>query len=95
MQTWRRLQSAVGRRPPCARAMATSGGPVSEVEFVTPPSQSLLCPVCHDVCHEPLITNVCHHSFCTACIFQTLEQGESACPLCRRHLSDRGAPGVC
>ena len=47
--------------------------------------------MCHDVCHEPLITNVCHHSFCTACIFQALEQGESSCPLCRRHLNDRGA----
>jgi len=61
----------------------------SEVEYVFPPSQSILCPVCQDVCKEPLITSVCHHSFCTACIFQALER-EHACPLCRHHLTMSG-----
>ncbi|KAG9291620.1 hypothetical protein G9A89_022039 [Geosiphon pyriformis] len=55
------------------------------VDFVQTPSPSLLCPVCHDVCREPLITQVCNHSFCAACIFQSLEV-EPYCPLCRCRL---------
>jgi hypothetical protein len=63
--------------------------PSAETDYVHPPSQSLLCPVCQEVCRTPLITSVCHHSFCTGCIFQALDR-EAACPLCRHTLTVAG-----
>ncbi|KAJ3351305.1 E3 ubiquitin-protein ligase traf7 [Allomyces javanicus] len=56
-----------------------------EVLFVQQPSLSLMCPICHDVCTDPVITHVCHHSYCAACIAQSLEI-EPYCPLCRRRI---------
>ena len=73
---------------PAVAAVLVDGLP-AETEYVYPPSQSILCPVCQEVCRDPLITSVCHHSFCTACIFQALER-EAACPLCRHALTNAG-----
>ncbi|KAI9594626.1 WD40-repeat-containing domain protein [Syncephalis fuscata] len=53
-----------------------------DVDYAYPPSASFLCPVCQDVYTDPVITRSCNHSFCSACIFQSLER-ESLCPLCR------------
>ncbi|KAL2919657.1 E3 ubiquitin-protein ligase traf7 [Polyrhizophydium stewartii] len=53
--------------------------------FVQQPSASLLCPICQDVYTDPVITSGCHHSFCAACIAQSLTF-ESHCPLCRGRL---------
>ncbi|KAK9686908.1 E3 ubiquitin-protein ligase traf7 [Basidiobolus ranarum] len=56
-----------------------------DIEFVSPPSLSLQCPICHDVCKDPLITSVCNHSYCAACIYQSLDL-EPFCPLCRTRI---------
>ncbi|KAG0269722.1 hypothetical protein DFQ27_002391 [Actinomortierella ambigua] len=56
-----------------------------EVEFLHTPSPSLLCPVCQDVCKEPLITNGCNHSYCATCIYRSMEI-EPFCPLCRSRI---------
>ncbi|KAJ1501617.1 hypothetical protein HMI54_009824 [Coelomomyces lativittatus] len=61
----------------------------SAILFVTKPSLSLLCPICHEVCHNPVITHACHHSYCRSCIVKSLEY-ESYCPLCRRKLNPEG-----
>ncbi|RKP10494.1 WD40-repeat-containing domain protein [Thamnocephalis sphaerospora] len=57
----------------------------ADVEFVQTPSASFLCPVCQDVYQDPLITRSCNHSFCSTCIFQSIEV-EALCPLCRSHI---------
>ncbi|KAI8807782.1 WD40-repeat-containing domain protein [Cladochytrium replicatum] len=53
--------------------------------FVSEPSNALLCPICRDVCTDPVITLVCHHSFCRTCISKSIEN-EPQCPLCRSKL---------
>ncbi|RUS13794.1 hypothetical protein BC937DRAFT_94765, partial [Endogone sp. FLAS-F59071] len=44
-----------------------------DIEFVHQPSDTLLCPVCHEVCKDAMITTACSHSFCTACIYQSVQ----------------------
>ncbi|KAI9190347.1 E3 ubiquitin-protein ligase traf7 [Blastocladiella emersonii ATCC 22665] len=61
------------------------GADPDEVKFVSELSMSLQCPICYEVCTEPVITHVCHHSFCASCIAKSLEH-EPYCPLCRRRL---------
>ncbi|ORZ34819.1 WD40-repeat-containing domain protein [Catenaria anguillulae PL171] len=56
-----------------------------EIAFVADISPSLQCPICYEVCTDPVITHVCHHSFCSACISRSLES-EPYCPMCRRRL---------
>ncbi|KAI8049268.1 WD40-repeat-containing domain protein [Syncephalis plumigaleata] len=56
-----------------------------DVQYVYPPSNSFFCPVCQDVYTDPVITRACNHSFCYACLFQSLEN-ESLCPLCRGYI---------
>ncbi|KAI9297238.1 WD40 repeat-like protein [Neoconidiobolus thromboides FSU 785] len=58
---------------------------IETLKFVNQPSNSLLCPVCRDICHEPLITHRCHHSYCAKCIYQSINI-EPFCPLCRCRL---------
>ncbi|KAL7748930.1 E3 ubiquitin-protein ligase traf7 [Sorochytrium milnesiophthora] len=58
---------------------------MQDVEFVSEPSLSLQCPICHEVCTDPVITHVCHHSYCAGCIAKSLDV-EPYCPLCRRRL---------
>ncbi|KAI9331439.1 WD40-repeat-containing domain protein [Zopfochytrium polystomum] len=55
------------------------------IEYVSKPSESLLCPICHEVFASPVISRICNHSFCDHCIFRSLEL-EAACPLCRAWL---------
>ncbi|KAG0208052.1 hypothetical protein BGX28_000872 [Mortierella sp. GBA30] len=57
----------------------------TEVEFLHTPSPSILCPVCQDVCRDPVITNGCNHSYCAACIYHSIEI-EPFCPLCRSRI---------
>ncbi|KAF9123354.1 hypothetical protein BGW39_009023 [Mortierella sp. 14UC] len=57
----------------------------AEVEFLHTPSPSILCPVCQDVCREPVITNGCNHSYCASCIYHSIEI-EPFCPLCRSRI---------
>jgi len=58
-------------------------------EFVTPPSLSFQCPVCHDLIQESMILSGCNHSFCSQCIYLTF-QNEKNCPLCRHHFNFEG-----
>ncbi|KXS19187.1 WD40 repeat-like protein [Gonapodya prolifera JEL478] len=53
-----------------------------DIQFLTKPSTSLYCPICHDLLTDPVITSQCNHSFCAACIQRALEV-DSTCPLCR------------
>eukprot|EP00126_Sphaerothecum_destruens_P009457 Sdes_comp20513_c0_seq1m15041 len=41
---------------------------ISDAELVHPISPSLLCPICKEVCFQPVISHSCHHSFCAGCI---------------------------
>eukprot|EP01114_Cavostelium_apophysatum_P018449 TRINITY_DN5705_c0_g1_i1.p1 TRINITY_DN5705_c0_g1~~TRINITY_DN5705_c0_g1_i1.p1 ORF type:complete len:525 (-),score=98.33 TRINITY_DN5705_c0_g1_i1:81-1655(-) len=55
-----------------------------EPQFVHPHSPNLLCPICHELYKNPIITRECGHSFCEVCIFQI---DNSLCPLCRRKIN--------
>ncbi|XP_033985966.1 nuclear factor 7, brain-like isoform X2 [Trematomus bernacchii] len=49
--------------------------------------QELCCPVCQEVCRDPVILSCCH-SFCKACL-QTWWDGKEVkeCPFCKRRIS--------
>ncbi|XP_033985965.1 nuclear factor 7, brain-like isoform X1 [Trematomus bernacchii] len=49
--------------------------------------QDLCCPVCQEVCRDPVILS-CGHSFCKACL-QTCWDGKEVkeCPFCKRRIS--------
>ena len=42
---------------------------------------TLMCPLCHELLHEPASINGCRHIFCKSCISEPLGT-EGACPIC-------------
>lgn len=57
----------------------------SDELFETPPSQHLICAVCHDVFRDASMLR-CGHTFCHNCIIKTLSRaaaGSCRCPICR------------
>jgi hypothetical protein len=56
-------------------------------QLVTPPSPSLICPICQEIFLEPSITSACFHSFCKTCISKAISV-EPSCPLCRKKLKE-------
>ncbi|KAI8621982.1 WD40-repeat-containing domain protein [Chytriomyces sp. MP71] len=59
------------------------------MEYVNKPHSRLVCPICQDVFTDPLISVICHHTFCTKCVGESLRV-ESQCPLCRKYLTSNG-----
>ena len=56
---------------------------LEDEQFVSPPSQTLICPICQELFKNPIITKECSHSFCSTCIVQMTTD---FCPLCRHKL---------
>ena len=50
------------------------------------------CPVCYEVCAEPVMTP-CKHFFCLVCQKQVMKNG-MCCPLCRAHFDKLFVPQV-
>jgi len=52
-------------------------------QLVSRPSPSLVCSICQDLFHDPVINPSCSHSFCGPCIKRAEAE---TCPLCRAPL---------
>ncbi|XP_077983339.1 uncharacterized protein LOC144438177 [Glandiceps talaboti] len=58
--------------------------------FVQPPSSHLLCPICHKLFTDPVISVNCGHTFCNACIVnRETEESSRTCPLDKRSYEDK------
>lgn len=52
--------------------------------FVDLVSEELICVICHDVLRDPVEFDECQHSYCRACITQSLS-AKAECPKCRAY----------
>lgn len=53
-------------------------------EFVNQFEETLLCPICKQICQVPSITE-CSHTFCGVCIRRHIDH-EETCPTCRKEI---------
>lgn len=53
-------------------------------EFVSQFEETLLCPICKQICQVPSITE-CSHTFCGVCIRRHIDH-EETCPTCRKEI---------
>jgi len=51
--------------------------------------ETLLCPVCLDILHEPFITIPCRHAFCEPCLRRLGSKNpmNTLCPMCRTRIA--------
>jgi hypothetical protein len=61
----------------------TMGYP-SEI-FRSPPLDSCICPICHDVIQAAVAFTECGHTFCDECAQECLQS--NSCPTCRKQVS--------
>ena len=51
------------------------------------------CPVCLEICVEPVKTP-CNHYFCMTCQKEILSRENIACPLCRKDFDTKYEPSI-
>ena len=59
--------------------------------FLTKPSDSLVCVICHDVLEEPQSLLKCGHTFCLSCIVKLQGPDPKKCPTCRQPINANGS----
>ena len=57
--------------------------------FVNPPPAHLVCQICSDVFHLPVVVSRCGHSFCQGCLMRELDRN-GLCPLDRQPVPEAG-----
>lgn len=55
-----------------------------EAEFTSSIPEELICPICHDVFENPVISCYNGHVFCKSCISEWCKNHQT-CPQCKGH----------
>ena len=62
------------------------------VESIKKSIKDYECPICYEICVEPVITP-CRHFFCLVCQKDIIKRG-LCCPLCRRNFDKMFTPKI-
>ena len=65
-----------------ARAPPTGSAGGYDYQFVTTPSDTLICTVCFLPSKQPCLTECCGHTFCKSCL-EGSKKSSNICPVCR------------